>query len=610
MRLGKWIRIFNQIVPIPANFSSSFGLVNGSMLHFAMVKPPVPITSPSGAATPNIAESNKNIKPYVEIIISTIPRDMWGTVCSLSVRMKDQPGALAIATKFLRDNKISIILSEAAGTFGGRAHWDCVCDLTHCEFFTKAKIKPDDDYLKKREKMKGVVDRLSIEFKKWVKKTKSYKEYFTEGEDQHILFNLLTGLNYANQGCFKTEDSSEKDNQYNGKMPFVDGGIELPEDLLKRIEDKIGLDNWNNILPSHALITCNTEQRYMRLYFIPHVGEFVSAEIGFEIENVASDGIGLYHQILSAMPENLNLLHITLHRIHEIVNDQQDDEKENAKSHEIGKIRLVGHWKVDEFCGDDIRNKISELKNPERRRLALKNAIEVKKYVDVDDKPLGEQLFGENEQYKKVAWLENLHVPKANDPAVYISHPMEEDAKEFVQILKRKLSEAGFLPITGSGVGGFADIGARRVSTGIEASAFSPINSCFAFILLCKKDGKYVSKKDAHFISPWLIAEEAYAFSRAVFFMARLAEKGMELPKYKSDILTFEFEVDDDNQDEFSGNAAENLNIKRAKNNSLTGTANFEKQVRKLIKALKNTKQHKDYEDAVRGIRRSMYEGY
>lgn len=619
MRLGKWIRVFNQIVPIPANFSSSFGLLNGSMIHFAMVEPK--------------KIDNCHARQYVEVILSTIPRKMWGSVCSLSVRMTDNPQSLAIATEFLRDNKISIILSEAAGTFGGRAHWDCVCDLTHCEIFQKIMSTPSDSegqevqslpsdnpktkYIDTRKKMQKVTKALSKEFVKWVARGNAQrKAAFTSGDDQHIEFRQLTGINYANVSCYNDREetaTNEKNTDYlHGKMSFKEGGIELPEDLLAKIEEQISLDNWNNILPSHALITCNTEQRYMRLYFVPHVGEFVSGEIIFRIQKIDNDGIGLYNHILKNMPPDLNLLHITLNRLHSANledleplglnenNEKRDDNgntQNNSPLKEIGKIRFVGHWPVDE---ENITQKKKELASAINRKRILEKAIEKEPkepFKDSENKDIPSD---------KLVKLTSLGAPRANDLAVYISYPMDaKNAEEYLNILKRELVKADFLPITGTSIGGYANIGQRAVSSGVAYSAFSPINTCFAFISLCIKNDEYLSKGGKYFTSPWLIAEEAYAFSKAVFFMARLAESGMDLPSYKTDILTFKFRHTGQ-QSNLNRNSSASENTHENSEEEII--PEFSKSVRDLIKALKIAKQNKDYESEIRRIRHSMYE--
>src|SRR5438046_1892924 len=64
-----------------------------------------------------------------EVVGSPVPIQLWKTVCRLSVRLHDRPGALAAATQFLRQQKINILLSECCSTYQSRAHWDALCDV-------------------------------------------------------------------------------------------------------------------------------------------------------------------------------------------------------------------------------------------------------------------------------------------------------------------------------------------------------------------------------------------------------------------------------------------------------------------------------------------------
>ena len=112
MRVGKWQKIYRNVVPLPQTLSTAFGLSNGSQLHLA----PLKLT-----ADPNIIDA--------EIVVSPVPVESWVSSCKLSVRLQHCPKALSVATKFLKKNNINILLTEACATYKERAHWDAICDI-------------------------------------------------------------------------------------------------------------------------------------------------------------------------------------------------------------------------------------------------------------------------------------------------------------------------------------------------------------------------------------------------------------------------------------------------------------------------------------------------
>src|SRR5687768_869630 len=115
MRIGEWVPIFKQWLPIPQRMAMAFSLQEGSELYLARVKDDSP--------RPDASE--------YEMIVSPVPASSWRSVCRLSVRLEDNPQTLATATRFLRDRGINILLTECCTTYKRRAHWDAICDLAN-----------------------------------------------------------------------------------------------------------------------------------------------------------------------------------------------------------------------------------------------------------------------------------------------------------------------------------------------------------------------------------------------------------------------------------------------------------------------------------------------
>src|ERR1051325_7945965 len=113
MRIGEWVPVYKQWLPIPPRMAMAFGLQEGSELYLARVK--------DDPARPDVRE--------YEMIGSPVPASSGRSVCRLSVRLEDTERTLATATRFLRDRGINILLTECCTTYSRRAHWDAICDL-------------------------------------------------------------------------------------------------------------------------------------------------------------------------------------------------------------------------------------------------------------------------------------------------------------------------------------------------------------------------------------------------------------------------------------------------------------------------------------------------
>ena len=112
MRIGKWVSIFGDALPVPRRMSMALGLFEKSELHLV-----------------TLLDHGDKQKHECEIIISPVPIRSWRSVCRVTVRLLDQPGALSAATEFLKEERINVLLSECCSTYQGRAHFDAICDL-------------------------------------------------------------------------------------------------------------------------------------------------------------------------------------------------------------------------------------------------------------------------------------------------------------------------------------------------------------------------------------------------------------------------------------------------------------------------------------------------
>jgi hypothetical protein len=467
MRLGKWVRIFSNTVPVPIAFSASFGIREGGRLYLA------PMVT---------GKRSKN--DDAQIIITPIPPSSWKSVCRLSVRLHDKPKALAKALKFLREREISIILTEAAATFQERAHWDAICDLISYKGYGNTGELSFEAY---QIRMREIVSELNAELKHWGASPEN-KDVFLTGVDMHADFSLLTGLNIAYS---RISPSNVFESQFDA------GGVVLPDALekeLQRLLKSRGLPP----ISSHALIPGSTEQRYMRLLFIRDSSNFMFADIECRLPKYSAAGIGMLEKVLCQLPDDLNLLHMTEYR------------EASGEGQEVTCIKLIGDWQ--DHNKEDFGRMIESIE------------------VDENNPETREQLVS----------LRDYATPSTAFPKIFISYSIGHDEQR-CRLLQNRLIENNYEPVVGTDYSESPDFAGQQVSEDVLSKSLNQIPACVGFIALHSARPDYQLKNGRHTISPWLVTEEVFAWSRNIGYLARLAGEVLNSPRYNRNTQTFYF---------------------------------------------------------------------
>jgi hypothetical protein len=473
MRLGKWVRIFSNTVPVPIAFSASFGIREGGRLYLA------PMVTGKGS-----------ISNDAQVIITPIPPSSWKSVCRLSVRLHDRPKALAKALRFLREREINILLTEAAATFQERAHWDAICDLTAYKEYANTGELPFEAY---QVRMREIVSALDTDLKYWASSPEN-KDVFLTGVDMHADFSLLTGLNIA---YFRINPSNVFQSEFDA------GGVVLPDSLekeLQRILKSRGLPP----ISSHALITGSTAQRYMRLLFIRDSSSFVFADIECRLPRYSTE-VGMLEKVLCRLPDDLNLLHITEYR-------------EARGGQEVAGIKLIGDW--PDHKKDDLERMIDSIE------------------VDDDNSDAKQQLVS----------LRDYATPSIAFPKIFISYSIAHDAQR-CRLLQNRLIENNYEPVVGTDHSESPDFAGQPVSEDVLTKSLNQIPSCVGFIALHSARPDFELKNGGHTVPPWLVTEEVFAWSRNIGYLARLAEEGLDSPRYNRNTQAFIFSAEADSFD-------------------------------------------------------------
>jgi hypothetical protein len=488
MRIGEWVPVFKRMLPIPKRLSMAFGLHEGSELNV------VPIS-----------EANTRRIHDCELIVSPIPFQSWRSVCRLSLRLADEPQALAKATEFLRSQRINILLSECCTTYQQRAHWDAICDVGLVDGFATLNSVGRGAYSKS---MQHFVDILSKRFAEYMSE-RDNAFAFLSGGARFVQFSPLTGLNDASFIC---------NFERCVVLQHRAGAIELPDRLASEISIQCGMPH-TRVLPAYSMITGNTEQRYLRVLFIRDYENMFRVVLDDDLTEFAGGGVGLLHSLLKALPRQINLIHASNHIFarHDKV----------AK----GRIMLTGHWSMpDHSTPEEARHAYMET--------TFKQLIESLQVEDIDGQKHQSAL-----KIVDFAWPATLY------PRVFISYSTGRDPAR-LQYLMTALLQHQFQPVLGTDTANETDLGGRRVSGDVTQASFQTIAGCVAFVSLqLKREDFRIEDANGgvrYILPPWAVAEEVYAWSSNVGMLVRLKDVAVEDPRYNRNIYEVVFRGDND----------------------------------------------------------------
>jgi hypothetical protein len=489
MRIGKWVPLFKRMLPIPRRLSMAFGLYEGSELHLA-----------------RITDSDTTSTHRCELIVSPIPTQAWPSACRLSVRLSDHPHALATATSFLRRERINILLSECCVTYQQRAHWDAICDMGLASGFNALDGM---DRLNFAAGMEGLLGIFTKKFETFADDI-VHRGAFLQKAERYTQFSPLTGLNDASFICGKERAVT---------VEHRSGAVELPERLAKEISSHCRMQG--SELPAYALITGNTEQRYMRVFFLKDYDQMFRAVIDDDMFGFAGGGVGLLNQLLTALPKQINLLHTSNYIF---------AKRDNVAR---GRIVLTGHWNLNEAIGAEAG---SEAKRAYMES-QLGQIVDSLQVVDI-----------EGVKHPQALTLVDFAIPQTIYPRVFISYSTGRD-EEKLKFLMNALLEHQFQPVLGTDTALQANVGNHPVAPGVMQGAFGVMSGCVAFISLQLKRDDFkrvdpLTNAATYVMPPWAVAEEVFAWSSNIGFLVRLKDAAVEDLPYNREMPAKKFKTD------------------------------------------------------------------
>lgn len=473
MRIGTWVRIADKSLPIPRTLSTAFGLSAGSKLHVA----------------PIFEDRERD----VELIVSPVPIESWASACRLSARLFHHPGALAEGTEFLKQHNINMLLAEACVTFGGRAHWDAICDVQLSRAFERAggtrareygglawsprssdPLAFPEEVFQHETVMKSCLHELNDAFKKFARSSK----YFIQGKLLLAEFSPLFGLNYS----YFLRSAT-----HFGPAPFSHGSIALSDDLVKYIKSRLVSSD----LPSYALVTGNTEQRYMRVYITHGNKDVMFGQIEHTPKGPGTERVGILNQILRALPPRMNLVQLSNY----VVASEDGQER--------GRVSFLAQGEV--LDKKDFEAVLSETPLCDARGNLLDKRLV--HYQRLDEIPT----------------------------RVFVSHRLDQPGGQ-LDALCKKLRSSDYEPVLATEIPlGMAEI---------DRESFQSIDTTVALVSLhtpnpdCKIDGT-----DQFMPAPWMVAEEVQAVAKGLFVL-RISHERVQPFNYLKSVRTYRYSDD------------------------------------------------------------------
>jgi hypothetical protein len=535
MRVGKWVPVYKRMLPIPQRLAMAFGLAEQSQLYL------VPVRERS--------RDDPHMYGY-EIMVSPIPPDSWHSVCRLSVRLNDIPGSLTVATRFLRDQRINILFSESSSTFQHRAHWDAICDLSAMESYSGLVDVPREKY---QRRMEAFLRDLSTDLEEFMEKTDNERFFLGAGE-RHGQFSPLTGLNDASFAC-----------DYSFVMPvrYSAGGIDIGDKLARVVSRRCGMEY--PMLPDYAMITGNTEQRYLRVLFLRDYENLFRVIIETRLSQFSGGCIGILNQILTALPETVRVI-----RSASRVNAPADGK-------EISTADIIGHW---DPAPDDPNYKSLLMEEDLRRRI---EGLEL------------EDLAGK--KHPGAVKLVDFNTPETLYPRVFVSYSTQAD-QEKVNLLLNSLWDNHFRPVVGTDLRRPIATGEMPATTDIVQSSFQAIRGCVAFVSLLLPHPAFKIGDDTgrarYAVPPWAVAEEVYAWSMGGRLIIRLRDRDVLSPAYNERLPEKVFD---------STATSSTPPKKRGSSKAM----DYESQVRQVIEALNAFRATSDFRTSRADARAAEY---
>lgn len=299
MKIGRWVPVYQRLVPIPRSIDIGLGLFEDSELHIAVIE---------GKTAPEYR---------ADLVLSPVPAHVWRSACRLAADLPDTVPALLAVMRFLREQRVDVLSSEYTKTLSNRARFAAVCDISRIAEYERLAATPREEFT---EAMWIILSRL----------TSALEEYLQvelpADSGSHLTGHAyVTSLPGLNQASFMARFDRM------GTLRYRAGAVELPDSLSTYVSYACNLDP--PTLPAYVLLTANRDEHYIRMAFLRDVARFFE----FTVETATTDFAGSNGEILDqffrALPQHVGLVSAAT----QVTSASPSDQR--------GRIDLVGAWR-------------------------------------------------------------------------------------------------------------------------------------------------------------------------------------------------------------------------------------------------------------------------
>lgn len=324
------------------------------------------------------ADTSGNKKSWVkyDIVLSPIPFKLWPKTARLVVRTPHQSGVFKQLSSFLKDQKASILISEASRSAYGHDTWSLIIN------FDDLDGKKLGKYNRNSKLYDGIEPRIKL-MNAGLESLRKKDFFYTESGDSKLEqgFNLYP--HHANSYFYWCHQESQDDRTFRGgvekssyktfqfkcntlnRLLPVDGGNS--SSFRSIVDDINAQDNYH--FPCCAFAELDTADRNLRIAVISQ--EVSQSCFGLNVPfirhtNDPNTSRGFTDAILQSLPDNINVLAMTS-KTDLFVKDREEGRLELMLFDERGNTKIEQH----ENTGLSIIA-AAELKIPKNLRIATR----------------------------------------------------------------------------------------------------------------------------------------------------------------------------------------------------------------------------------------------
>jgi hypothetical protein len=298
MRIGRWVPVYQRLVPIPRSIDMGLNLFENAELHLAVV-------------------DNDTITEHrADLLLSPVPARLWRSVCRLFVRIPESIPSLTMVTRFLREQRVDVLFSEYSRTLNNEARFGAICDISRTVEYEPLAAIPRSDFA---ETVSVILDRLTSNLNHCL-----LSELANGSQARRTTHAAFTPLTELSDASFAARFDRIETLRYRA------GAIELPYSIGTYVSYACGFDP--PTLPGQVLLTANREQHYVRMEFRRSFERLFRLQVETTTFDFAGGNADVLDQFVRALPPRIEVLSAAANVI------------ATTPTAQHGRIEILGDW--------------------------------------------------------------------------------------------------------------------------------------------------------------------------------------------------------------------------------------------------------------------------